>query len=257
MIIVSRLQDLQQQLAGGGTITYTALGTAICTDTGSTQSAYLRAHVAASAGSTITVRLDAKKISGDPRIIIDIANQNGTVKSQGVSSCLISDAGWSSYELKAAMPSNLEKGTAFCVNFGVFAGQAGQVEIDNVSISLQDDSVGFARCYAGGLINHTAGVLSLNANYLNHGITALVLDAPNNQIFVEVGQAYSPSGVKFWPIPNVQFAAGSDNLGVVPRAGLYDPATSRYRVYFYNPTTGARVAVPTENFNLFFQTIGR
>jgi hypothetical protein len=256
-IIVSRLRDLQEQLAGGGTITYTSFGGAVCTDTGSAQSAYLRAHVPASPGSTIRVKLDAKRVSGDPRIIIDIANQNGTVKTAGFATVLISDNDWSSYECVATMPTRLEKGLAFWANFGVFAGQAGQVEIDNVTIELLDDSVGHPRMSACGLINHASSVLTLNTNYTNHGITALTLDAPNQQIFVEVNDYYSPSGVKFWPVPVVSFAAGDDGLNVIPRAGLYDPATRRYRVYFYNPSTGARVAVPTVNFNLFFTAIGR
>lgn len=259
-IIVSRLQDLSEVVTGGGTITYTSSGTAICTDSGASQSAYLRAHVPASPGSTITVKLEARKISGDPNLIIDVVDQNQSTLAGLGNSVQIADPDWSTYELKVTMRSTVFKGGAFLVNFGVFTAQAGSVEIGDVTIKLEDDALGFARGYAFGLIVKNEGGIYLAQNYATHNITQLIQDDVAKAIYVRTQQNYSPTGttVKILPIPNVQFVAGGSVIpNVIPSVGLYNAAERRWEIKFFDPSTGTIVDIPSVNFNLYFSVVGR
>lgn len=259
-IIASRLQDLSEITTGGGTITYTASGTAICTDSGAGQSAYLRAHVPASPGSTITVRIEARKISGDPNIIIDVVDQNQSALSGLGNSVQISDSDWSTYELKVTMRPTVFKGGAFLVNFGIFTPQAGSVEIGDVTIKLDDDSLGFTRGYAFGLIVKNSNGLSLAQNYATHNITQLIQDDVAKTIYVRTQQNYSPTGatVKILPIPSVQFVSGGSTIpNLIPSVGLYEATDRRWPIKFFNPSTGAIADIPSGNFNLYFTLIGK
>lgn len=253
-----RMSDLEQTLTGDGAITITD-NVVSTSATGLGDRAYLSRYVDADGGSTLTIEVDAARVTGEPAIIVDIVNKDGATTSQAIAKITIDSDDWQTHKMVVTMPPKYSQSYAFKVNFGVFNQEGGSGKFYDLRMSIKGYRVGAPTFLAAALLerNPSGSAVAINSKYINHGISSVSYNSSTEKIEVVLDNIFRPNiiGSHTNPIPQVAFTqevAGT----IVPRVGGLNRTAGTFYISFVDVTTGNFVPMPSGPWFMTFTVLG-
>lgn len=256
MINTRYINDMQQTINGDGNITITN-NVATCSAGAGSGRAFFSKLIDAPPSSSFEIEFDAKVDSGVLSCIVDVIDSTGATVT-GVYSRINCEAGeWQTYRLLVTSPVNTLEGAGLKVNFGVFNAEAGSGKITDIKIKPLSYTIGAPLFIAAALIqrNPAGSAVSINPNYINHGIESVTYNSGTDKIEVVLRSLLIPNGAAFNPLASVEFTQEVSGT-IVPRVGGLDRVNRKFFITFVDVTTGSFVAMPNGPWFMVFKALG-
>lgn len=202
------------------------------------QKSFLYKRIPARVGEKVTLSCMGRLISGSA----------GTRASLGIdypaaaglkNSIEIDSLHWKEYKLSFVVPHTANDTQYVQLVVGCWTALAGQVEVTEPKIQVENGAGAFARIWAAGLIKMASGTPSINENFAHVGISAVSYSSSTKSLTITIPQCPNYSNVA--PIINVQFTH-DDALDYIPKAGSFNRTTGEFTVKFFDVTASSPLA---------------
>lgn len=224
---------------------------------GSGNYAYKKKIYFAKAGETYTFSVIARRISGTNGTsgAISIYFPDQTANANKVE---ITSSDWQLYELRYTVPLSASSTTYIQFNAGLIANQAGEVEISEPRITVENSPFGGIRSIGHSLFQwngSTTKDLVALPNWSSFNIGTMSYVQADKALYIQV-ETVNISGLNARPLFFCQMAPEGDAIAIrsVPKVGSYNSTTGIVKVQFMDTSTGLYVDI--NDFNVIFSLIG-
>lgn len=214
---------------GAGTVNVAADKKTITCSAATADRGFVRYNMLAPGGSQVILKVWAKNtqaFAGNAQIIID--SPSGTARA----SDKVDSTSWKQYKLAINVPVQKELAEVSFV-LGATTTANGSGSFTKPEIEVIGSSIGAPRLLACAMVDMTTAAITLNANYLRQGVSAVAWDSVNKEIVVTLSADYSvlASGTALGYRPLILLTPspdsyGASNLPVMWTAGKWFTAGS-------------------------------
>lgn len=251
-------KSFMRNLAGTGSISVSGDKLTVSNTTvGSGNYAFNKKAVFVKAGETYTFSCMARRISGANGTSGSISIYYPTL-TDNVNKVEINTPDWERYELRYTIPFSAQPTSTIQINIGILGGCAGEFEISNPLLTVENTPFGALRSIGHALFQWNGSsskdlVTLPNWSMFNIGSKSYV--QADKALYVQV-EVVANSGLNARPLFFANMTPDGDPQAIrcVPKVGSYNITTGMVKIQFLDVTTGDFIDI--NNFNVLFFLMG-